>query len=248
MNSFQWHIVKLKHRALLSSLIVAAAFIPFSSTTAGTANPPTIQKTPELARQVNETLNFDHKTEDILKTLTESKNPSDKTLMGAFYGSGAGGKQDWGKARMWFEKAASEGDAHAEYFLGLLYMGGLGTPKDYDKAFHWLLLAARKDIPDAQYQLSWFYANGKGTSQSLRETVYWIQKAAHKGHVVAMRSMGMLSYSGLGMPENKVDAFKWFEKAASAGDAEAQYHLGMSYMAGKGTEKDGKKGKMLRPA
>lgn len=85
MNSFQWHIVKLKHRALLSSLIVAAAFIPFSSTTAGTANPPTIQKTPELARQVNETLNFDHKTEDILKTLTESKNPSDKTLMGAFY-------------------------------------------------------------------------------------------------------------------------------------------------------------------
>lgn len=135
MNSFQWHIVKLKHRALLSSLIVAAAFIPFSSTTAGTANPPTIQKTPELARQVNETLNFDHKTEDILKTLTESKNPSDKTLMGAFYGSGAGGKQDWGKARMWFEKAASEGDAHAEYFLGLLYMGVWAPPKIMTRRF-----------------------------------------------------------------------------------------------------------------
>lgn len=59
----------------------------------------------EMPQEIGQTLLVDHDSEKILNKLAESNAPAMKTLMGAWYAIGAGGKRDWIKARIWFEKA-----------------------------------------------------------------------------------------------------------------------------------------------
>ncbi|WP_164071294.1 tetratricopeptide repeat protein, partial [Aliarcobacter cryaerophilus] len=43
-------------------------------------------------------------------------------------------KQDYLKAREWFEKAANQGYVNAQYNLGMMYVNGYGVKQDYLKA------------------------------------------------------------------------------------------------------------------
>ena len=42
--------------------------------------------------------------------------------------------QDYKIARKWYEKAAVQGHADAQYKLGDMYYNGKGVPQDYDRA------------------------------------------------------------------------------------------------------------------
>ena len=54
-------------------------------------------------------------------------------------------------ARNWYEKAAVQGDADAQYNLGALYENGQGITQDYDKARTWYeKVAAQTDNKEAQ--------------------------------------------------------------------------------------------------
>lgn len=222
--------------------ILPCLFFPITVATASPAQHLVYPEIMEMPQEIDQTLLVDHDSEKILNKLADSNAPAMKTLMGAWYAIGAGGKRDWIKARIWFEKAATEGDTRAAYPLGLLYSAGLGTPIDYDKAFHWLSLAARQNIADAQYRLAGLYAQGKGTGKSEREFVHWIKKAAENGHIDAQRTLAMAHLYGIGIPKNLPESVKWFEKAASAGNATAQYYLGMDYMNGNGLAKNEREG------
>ena len=59
--------------------------------------------------------------------------------------------QDYGKARAWFEKAAAQSYAKAQFNLGLLYANGKGVPQDINKARAWWeKAAAQTDDKEAQ--------------------------------------------------------------------------------------------------
>ena len=222
--------------------ILPCLFFPITVATASPAQHLVYPEIMEMPQEIDQTLLVDHDSEKILNKLADSNAPAMKTLMGAWYAIGAGGKRDWIKARIWFEKAATEGDTRAAYPLGLLYSAGLGTPIDYDKAFYWLSIAARQNIPDAQYRLAGLYQEGKGTAKSEREFAYWVKKAAGNGHIDAQRAMGMILHYGLGVHKNLPESVTWFEKAANAGNATAQYYLGMDYMNGNGLAKNEREG------
>ena len=58
------------------------------------------------------------------------------------YYKGQGVTQDYSKARAWYEKAAAQGNAIAQYNLGNFYNDGRGVPQDFAKAREWYEKAA----------------------------------------------------------------------------------------------------------
>ena len=55
--------------------------------------------------------------------------------------------QDYQKARMWYERAALQGLAGAQYLLGSLYYFGKGVPQDFRDARAWFERAAAQESP-----------------------------------------------------------------------------------------------------
>jgi TPR repeat protein len=53
------------------------------------------------------------------------------------YGFGKGVKQDYFKAKEWYEKAANQGHASAQYNLGNMYSNGNGVKQDKRVAKQW---------------------------------------------------------------------------------------------------------------
>jgi hypothetical protein len=97
------------------------------------------------------------------------------------YANGQGVAQDYAKAREWYEKAATKGDADAMTNLGLLYANGQGVTQDYAKAREWYEEAAAKDDADAMTNLGLLYENGQGVAQDYAKAREWYEKAAAKG-------------------------------------------------------------------
>ena len=59
--------------------------------------------------------------------------------------------QDFLKAVEWFQKAAEQGHAKAQFTLGLMYFAGLVVKQDYSKAKEYFGLACDNKYQDACY-------------------------------------------------------------------------------------------------
>jgi TPR repeat protein len=60
------------------------------------------------------------------------------------YRKGEGVSVDYKQAMDWSMKAASAGNAEAQYLVGDLYYCGLGVPKDNKQAMNWYLKTNEK--------------------------------------------------------------------------------------------------------
>ena len=88
--------------------------------------------------------------------------------------------QDYVKARQWYEKAAAQGYAEAQYKLGQLYHFALGVPQNYAEATKWYEKAAAQGDADAQFSLGLMYATGDGVSQDdVRAYLWYTLAVAH---------------------------------------------------------------------
>jgi len=74
----------------------------------------------------------DKKSESPIKT--EEKELISQNRQGVESFEGKDGKVDYASAKDWFEKAANQDYAYAQYNLGILYLYGLGVEKDVNKA------------------------------------------------------------------------------------------------------------------
>ena len=121
------------------------------------------------------------------------------------------------KAKEWYEKAASKGNAKAMTNLGVLY----NNEGDKEKAKEWYEKAASKGDAYAMTNLGVLY-NNEGDKEKAKE---WYEKATSKGDAYAMNNLGLL-YDKEG---DKEKAKEWLEKAAAKGDAEVMNNLGLLY-------------------
>jgi TPR repeat protein len=64
---------------------------------------------------------------------------------------------DYPKAAHWMEKAASQGDAKAQYLLGTLYERGRGVRSNSEKAMQWYKQAVNNGNMDAACPLARLY-------------------------------------------------------------------------------------------
>lgn len=122
--------------------------------------------------------------------------------------------QDAEKSAYWFEQAARQGDAQAQYNTGINYQKGEGVPQDAEKAAYWYEQAARQDLAEAQLDLGLCYFNGCGVPQDAEKAVYWCEQAARQGLAVAQANMGLAYAQGVGvLPDMERSAY-WYGQAA----------------------------------
>jgi TPR repeat protein len=149
--------------------------------------------------------------------------------LGEMYYRGEGVKQDYQKAREWYEKAAAQGHLGAQCKLGEMYYRGEGVKQDYGKAVYLFEKAVERNYARAQFYLGAMYYKGKGASQDCAKAIYLFEKAAMQGHAAAQYNLGCMYYAGKGVYWDYEKAFYWLEKAAQQGYATAQNKLGYIY-------------------
>ena len=98
---------------------------------------------------------------------------------------GTGEREDLVESIKWFEKAAEQGHAQAQYELAQVYKLGRGTLQDYDAAARWFLEAARKGHVAAQYHMGRLHRIGEGVDLDLIRAYAWFNRAAALGHGAA---------------------------------------------------------------
>jgi TPR repeat protein len=125
----------------------------------------------------------------LLEPLAKAGNPLAQTRLGLLYYHGHGVRESDAAALQWFERAARQGLAEAQFQLGNMYAYGLaGLPPDQDPArlaAQWYFEAARQGHAEAQYSLGILFLTGSGVEQSMTEANKWIQRAAAQGHADA---------------------------------------------------------------
>ena len=98
---------------------------------------------------------------------------------------GTSEREDLVEAIKWFEKAAAQGHAQAQYELAQVYKLGRGTLQDYDAAARWFMEAARKGHVAAQYHMGRLHRIGEGVDLDLIRAYAWFNRAAALGHGAA---------------------------------------------------------------
>ena len=122
--------------------------------------------------------------------LARGGDPEAQFRLGFIYAS-QGTADSFTFAAQWYEKAANQGHALAQFNLGVMYWRGQGFRRDRDHARIWITRAAEAGDPAAQYML--------GMNQNracLDETA-----------AVAV--------------ESRIEAYKWLQLAAAQGYGEA---------------------------
>ena len=86
--------------------------------------------------------------------------------MGILYAEGQGVKEDFEKAREYFQLSAKQNNSDALCFLGKVYEEGLGVPKDHLKAKYYYELAAKQNNSYACVYLASLYMKDKSIPEN----------------------------------------------------------------------------------
>jgi len=111
-------------------------------------------------------------------------NSYDQLNLGAAYDNGIGVTRDIDKALYWYQKAAEQGVAEAQFNLAHLMVS---EEMSAVVAAEWMRKAAEQGMVDAEYLMGVSYAEGIGVAIDRGEARRWLQRAVEKGHEEAMR-------------------------------------------------------------
>ena len=125
----------------------------------------------------------------LLEPLARTGHPQAQVRLGTLYYHGHGVRESDALALQWFERAAKQGLAEAQFHLANMYAYGLAPmAADQDPqrlAAQWYFEAARQGHAEAQYSLGILFLTGSGVMQSAAEARKWIERAAAQGHADA---------------------------------------------------------------
>jgi TPR repeat protein len=125
----------------------------------------------------------------LLEPLARGGNPLAQSRLAWLYYHGHGVRESDALALQWFERAARQGLAEAQFHLGNMYAYGLAElPADADAArlaAQWYFEAARQGHAEAQYSLGILFLTGSGVVQDANVARKWIARAAAQGHADA---------------------------------------------------------------
>jgi S1-C subfamily serine protease len=131
------------------------------------------------------------------------------------YAEGTGIPRDDREAVNWFQRAADQGDARAQFNLGNHIFNGTGVPLDLKQAIMWFQRAAEQGYSNAEFNLGVCYGDGTGVPQSHRQAFIWYQRAAEQGLANAQCNLGVYYWQGTGVPKDLISAYKWLNLAAT---------------------------------
>jgi TPR repeat protein len=140
-------------------------------------------------------------------------------------------------------RAASKGNAVAQFRLGRGYLEGLGVPRSRAEASRWLLLAAKGGHTEAQFLLATLFAYGSTSSEAALlggdgcadapdhgSATHWAQQAMAGGSTEAVALLAYLLSSGPDGTRNRVEADRLYAQAARAGSAQGALGHGLALL------------------
>jgi localization factor PodJL len=125
------------------------------------------------------------------------------------------------QAVRWFELAANQGLAPAQFRLGGFYEKGIVVKKDLAVARDFYAAAAAKGNGKAMHNLAVLYAEGINGPADYRTAALWFRKAADCGIKDSQYNLAILYARGIGVGQSYAESYKWFALAAGSGDADA---------------------------
>lgn len=114
--------------------------------------------------------------------------------LGRMFLRGEGMEQSYSKARIWFTRGLSNGDALCQYSLGLMHLGGLGVTQDTLKAADFFSAAADQDLAVAQTQLGMLFLDQGDTQTATR----YFELAARNSHIEAFYYLAEMNQQAIG--------------------------------------------------
>ncbi|MDE1482842.1 tetratricopeptide repeat protein [Xenorhabdus bovienii] len=140
---------------------------------------------------------MDEKTHiEILHALANSGHIGAQYELGTMYAEGKGVKQDYIKAKDWYEKAALQGDIDSQASLGFMYYNAEGIPQDYIKAKEWFEKAAAQGSAASQAFLGIMYYVGEGAQKDYGKAKEWFKKSCDNGYQVGCESVTKMNIYG----------------------------------------------------
>lgn len=115
-----------------------------------------------------------------LRMAAEAGHPGAQTATGRYYYYGndeADIERDYVAALGWFEKAALQRDARAQYYLGLMHRNGEGVKPDGAEGLRWLFLSAKKHYAPTFVALAEIYLDGDRVEQDPIEGAMYLEVA-----------------------------------------------------------------------
>jgi TPR repeat protein len=143
------------------------------------------------------------------------------------YVNGEGVEKDLSEALLWYERAAEQGDANAQFMLGKMHAAGQGVEQDLPQAYVWMNMAASAGHREAQEE-----AKRLTTRVSPDEVFGAVFQRADGGSVSAQFLLGILYANGEGTPKDPAQSLRWWRRAAEQGHAVAQFNLAVLYANG----------------
>ena len=180
-----------------------------------------------------------------LQKEAEAGDAEMQNILGEMYIKGDGVPKDAAKAVEWYQKAATQGHAKAQYALGKIHsVDGEISLYHSAKAKEWYEKAAEQGYVKAQEKLGfyfWLGVFGKRSPSDYAEALKWSQKAAEQGSPLSQFVLGMLYSDGTGVRKDAAKAFEWYLKAAEGGHNLSQGLVGEMYYKGVGVLKNAEK-------
>ena len=127
-------------------------------------------------------------------------------------------KQNIFEAAKWYQKAAEQGIANAQYNIGYLYDWGQGgLSQNRVEAIKWYKKASGQGNGEASLRLGAMYMYAVGVEKDEKEAIVWYKKAAEQENKEAMERLGDY-YSNRGPNQNYTEAIKWYRMLVNSGN------------------------------
>ncbi|HLJ72620.1 MAG TPA: hypothetical protein VKU03_14970 [Roseiarcus sp.] len=156
-----------------------------------------------------------------LRDLAASGDPAAQDELASRLFEGRGMPRDIHAAAQWFERAANQDFAPAQYRIGACYEKGNGVERDLALAKAWYEKAAQAGNIRAMHNLAVLLAEGPGVKPDYAEAAIWFRKAAQHGVKDSQYNLAILYARGMGVPLDLNQSWLWFSLAAQQGDADA---------------------------
>lgn len=117
--------------------------------------------------------------------------------IGRMYLRGEGVPQNFGKAKLWFERGLPTGDPLAQYGLGLISLRGYTGKKNVKRAMDLFKASAEQDFAPAQVEMGKLYLDQGGT-EDLRHANNYFELAARYGNIEAYYYLAEMVHNAVG--------------------------------------------------
>jgi SEL1 protein len=135
--------------------------------------------------------------------------------LGWMFLRGEGMEQSFSKAKIWFTRGISNGDALSQYSLGLMYLEGHGVDPDVAKAIDYLSAAADQDLPLAETSLGMLFLDQGDVFTAGK----YFDLAIRSNHIEAYYYLAEMNELGVGRDRSCRNAAFFYKIVAEKAEA-----------------------------